>query len=247
MELAYLAVGIFVGIMSGFSGIGGGTMLVPVLIYLGFDIKEAVGISVMQMVFSSLFGSYLNYRKGMLNFKDGVYIGIGGFIGALGSGLVVKTVPSFALEVMFVGVVAFSLFRFFRSGHKQDAQAEHDLSPFTLIAVGMVIGLFAISMGIGGSILLTPILAGILHYPLKKAVSSGLFFVIFSSISGFISLSMTGHINHLVGLLVGLGSIVGVAMGIWLGAKTGNKSHKNLLIVIYTIILLMMLKKVLGV
>mgnify|MGYP000209288248 CR=1 FL=1 len=55
--------GIFVGFLSGFFGIGGGTILIPILLYIGYDIKSAVGVSTMQMVFSSLYGSYLNNKN----------------------------------------------------------------------------------------------------------------------------------------------------------------------------------------
>jgi len=59
----------------------------------------------------------------------------------------------------------------------------------------LVIGIFAISLGVGGSIMLTPILVGFLHYPIKKAVSAGLFFVTFSSISGLIAHIFAGDID----------------------------------------------------
>ena len=244
MEFLLAAVGVVIGGMSGFFGIGGGTMLVPALIVMGFDIKTAIGISVMQMVFSSLYGSWLNHRKGHLNLKEGAVIGMGGFLGALGSGWLLKAVPDLALEAAFVGVVGFALYRFFHAPAEPDPSKEHDLSPAVLFAVGAVIGLLAISMGIGGSILLTPILVGLLHYPLKKAVSAGLFFVVFSSVSGFISLSMTGHIDYRHGFIVGVASLLGVQAGIWLASKTGNKKHKNALIVLYFVILLLMLKKI---
>ena len=58
--------GLFVGSLSGFFGIGGGTILVPILLFMSYDIKTAIGISVVQMVFSSLYGSFLNFRKGSL-------------------------------------------------------------------------------------------------------------------------------------------------------------------------------------
>ncbi|STQ88976.1 Integral membrane protein [Helicobacter pullorum] len=31
----------------------------------------------MQMIFSSIYGSYVNYKKRNLDFKDGVFVGIG--------------------------------------------------------------------------------------------------------------------------------------------------------------------------
>ena len=244
MEVLLTVVGVIIGALSGFFGIGGGTMLVPALLMMGFDIKTAVGISVTQMVFSSLYGSWLNHRKGHLNLREGAVIGMGGFLGAMGSGWLLQMVPDIVLESAFVGVVGFALFRFFKAPAEPDPGKEHDLSPLVLFSVGAVIGLLAISMGIGGSILLTPILVGLLHYPLKKAVSAGLFFVVFSSVSGFISLSMTGHIDYRHGFIVGVASLLGVQAGIWLAGKTGNRRHKNALIVLYFVILALMLKKI---
>ncbi|MEO1942295.1 MAG: TSUP family transporter, partial [Campylobacterales bacterium] len=73
-----LLIGIVIGFFSGFLGIGGGTILVPLLVILGWDFKSATGISVTQMFLSSLYGSYLNYRKGSLKIGDGLALGIGG-------------------------------------------------------------------------------------------------------------------------------------------------------------------------
>ena len=247
MEISLVVIGIIVGGLSGFFGIGGGTILVPTLILMGYDIKSAIGISVMQMVFSSLYGSWLNHQKGNLNLKDGLIIGCGGFVGALGSGWLVSTVPEIVLESMFVAVVLFALYRFFHTSANSLTEESHTVSPYILGIVGAFIGLFAISMGIGGSILLTPILVGFLYYPLKKAVSAGLFFVVFSSISGFISLSIAGHIDYMDGFIIGVASLLGVQVGIWIAGKTGQKKHKNALIVLYVIILLLMLKKLFGI
>ncbi|SMC09349.1 sulfite exporter TauE/SafE family protein [Nitratiruptor tergarcus] len=240
MEL--IAVGIIVGFLSGFFGIGGGTILVPILMYLGFDIKEAVGISVTQMVFSSLFGSYLNFKKNIFKIHEGLALGIGGFLGALGSGYFVSIVSSRVLEWMFLGFVSYAMYRFFRSPVTHDGAK--DIPPVLIFFVGVFIGLFAISIGVGGSILVTPILVGFFHLDVKKAASMGLFFVIFSSISGFVSLSLFGHIDYLHGFLVGASSLLGVFFGIKAAHAIERKKFKKALIGIYTVILVLVVKKI---
>ena len=92
--ITLLFVGICTGIISGLFGIGGGAIIVPTMILLGNDIKIAVGISIMQMMFSSLYGSYVNYKKKNLDLKDGLYVGFGGLIGASFSGALLNVIPS---------------------------------------------------------------------------------------------------------------------------------------------------------
>ncbi|MRI58537.1 MAG: sulfite exporter TauE/SafE family protein [Epsilonproteobacteria bacterium] len=241
MELIF--VGIFVGFLSGFFGIGGGTILVPILLYLGFDIKEAVGISVTQMVFSSLFGSFLNLKKSLFKIKEGLAIGLGGALGAMGSGYFLQVVPSYVLEWMFVAFVAFAMYRFFKA--PAESGDTRDIPPLLIFVVGLFIGLFAISIGVGGSILVTPILVGFFHMDVKKAASMGLFFVIFSSLSGFVSLSLFGHIDYLHGFIVGASSLVGVYFGIKLAHRIDRRRFKKALILIYSVILILVLKKIL--
>ena len=221
--------------LSGFFGIGGGTILVPILLFLGYDIKVAIGISVVQMVFSSIFGSYLNFKKGTLKFDTVLAIGLGGFIGALLSGKVISFLSSSSLEYIFLGFVIIALARMaYKPAVYKEARS---VSPLVLFFIGMFIGVFSISIGVGGSILLVPILVGFLHFELKKAISAGLFFVIFSSVSGLISLSLTGHIEYLDGIVIGLASLIGVYIGIQINHKTSNILQKRLLISFYILVL----------
>ena len=81
MDFFYLALlGFFSGISSSLFGIGGGTIIVPALLLMGYDMPCAVGISIWQMIFASFFGSYLNYRKNLIDLKNGITLGMGGLI-----------------------------------------------------------------------------------------------------------------------------------------------------------------------
>lgn len=242
--IALIIIGVFTGLASGFFGIGGGTILVPALLLYGFDIKTAIGISVLQMIFSSIYGSYLNHKKGTLILKDGIAVGLGGLVGASGSGFVVAHTDEKILGMLFLTLVGFSIYRFFTSKVRKDDEASKEVRAYILFLVGLFIGLFAISLGVGGSILLTPILVGFLHYPIKKAVSSGLFFVVFSSISGFLSLSFYGHIDYANGFLVALSSLIGVYIGIEIASKTESSRHKSFILGLYILAFVLMVKKV---
>ncbi len=242
MLISLAGLGVFVGFISGFFAIGGGTILVPILLFLGYDIKYAIGISVTQMVFSSLFGSYLNFKKGTLNLQNSIAIGIGGFLGAMNSGFIVKHLSSKILTVVFLSFVILAIYRFFKAPHISD---KPEINNNTLLfVIGYFVGTVSISVGIGGALLITPILVGFLHFPLKKALSSALFFVIFSSVSGFISLSYYGYIEYSKGLTVGLFSLFGVYLGIMLSHKTEYKRHKRLLLIFYFIVMLLILDKI---
>jgi len=240
VELSLL--GVIIGALSGFFGIGGGTVLVPVLLLLGFDMKHAVGISIMQMVFSSIYGSYLNVRKGSLKLGDGLFVGFGGALGGYLSGYLVTYMPDIVLQSIFVGFVLFAIYRMATGTHHEEGAA-HDLPAYLLFLIGMGIGLIAISIGVGGAIILIPLLSGLLHYPVKKAVSAGLFFVVFSSIAGFIGRWMHGEIDLHNGLIIGVASLLGVYIGIHLKERVSSHHHKRFIVVMYSIILLIMLYK----
>jgi len=237
----FIISGIFVGIISGFFGVGGGTILVPLLMFLGLDIKDAIGISVTQMLFSSVFGSYLNYKKGSLNLSSTIFFGLGGLIGSAFSGYVVSHLSSITLKYIFLSVVVFAIYRFFKSPHEQHLPPIENKLLFFII--GIMIGTFATSIGIGGALLLTPIMVGFLRYRVKDAVSAGLFFVVFSSFSGFISMYLHNLIDIQKGLVVGISSLLGVYIGIHLAHKTNPKRHKNLILLLNFVILGLILRE----
>ncbi len=232
--ISAIIIGIIVGFFSGFLGIGGGTILVPILLYLGFGFKEAVGISVTQMMLSSAYGSFLNYKKGLLNIKNGLSLAVGGAIGASLSGLIVKYTSTAILGAIFLTLVAIAIIRFFVT--VKEPQEEPPIDHKKLFVIGFFVGMISSSVGVGGAVLITPILVGFLKYKLKTTVSLSLFFVIFSATSGFISQSLAGNINYLEGFTIGIASLIGTYFGIKLYHAIDTKIHKKILLAWYILI-----------
>jgi uncharacterized membrane protein YfcA len=239
-----LAVGTIVGFLSGFFGIGGGTILVPMLLALGYETKVAIGIAVVQMVFSSIYGSYLNKKNGSLDFSIVLYIGIGGFVGAMLSGGLASYFSDTTLEIIFLLFATFALIRLFVKVKEHKEQRR--LNKFLLFFIGLCVGSFSMTVGVGGSILIVPILVGFLHVDLKRAISAGLFFVVFSSIAGFSSHYMSGHIDLETGLIVGISSLFGVYYGIYLKQKVQHTLQKKLIVLFYVVVVSYLTYRIFG-
>ncbi len=237
-----ILLGLITGLLSGFFGIGGGTILVPLLLLIGFETKIAIGISVVQMMFSSFYGSYLNNKKGTLDVKMITVIGMGGFLGAFLSGYITANLSDKTLELIFLGFAIFALVRLFLKPKEYKVQREVHWS--LLFLLGICLGAIGMAIGVGGSMILVPILVGFVHMPIKKAVSAGLFFVVFSSIAGFISHMTVGHVDFQSGIIIGMASLFGVYLGIHLKDKVDAHLQRRLIVIFYVIVVSYLTKRI---
>ena len=234
MTLELASLGIIVGALSGFFGVGGGTVSVPLLLYMGFGIKEAIGISVMQMLAGSLMAAWVHQKNKTYRISDVKYFGFGGLLGATIGAVLVKVLEASILEWAFLGIVLFTLGRLAMTP-AQPTRPEIINRPL-YVTIGSIIGVFSGMLGVGGSILMTPILVTFMGFELKKASAIGLFFVIFTSISAFATFAVLGMLNWMAGMVMAVSSLVGILFGIWLMHKVQLRHYKQTLVVFYIFI-----------
>ncbi|NEP87207.1 MAG: sulfite exporter TauE/SafE family protein [Okeania sp. SIO2C2] len=83
IELFILAVsGLFAGVLAGFLGIGGGTILVPLLVTLGYEPIQAVATSTLSIIITATSGSIQNWKMGYLSISRVLGIGFAALITA---------------------------------------------------------------------------------------------------------------------------------------------------------------------
>ena len=74
---------LFVGVLSGLFGVGGGFLMTPFLIFLGIPPAYAVPNEASNILGTSVSGSTTHYLKGTLDYKMGLMIVLGGVFGTL--------------------------------------------------------------------------------------------------------------------------------------------------------------------
>ncbi len=77
-----LGMGGVVGLLSGLFGVGGGFLMTPLLFFIGVPPAVAVGTEANQIVASSVSGVLAHWRRGNVDFRMGIVLTVGGFIGS---------------------------------------------------------------------------------------------------------------------------------------------------------------------
>jgi uncharacterized protein len=104
--IAFLALGLFAGFLSGLVGLGGGFVIVPALVFLfGFSQHRAQGTTLALLVPPiGILAAWTYYQRGFVDLKAAGLICLSFFLGGLIGAKIATNLPSAVLERVF-GVV----------------------------------------------------------------------------------------------------------------------------------------------
>ncbi len=115
--LLLLSLGVGVGILASFTGLGGGFLVVPLLIMLGYESYKAVGTSFLTIFIISISALAAHASLQHVDLRLGVLLGIGGVLGAqLGSRLVEYVPTNLFNKIFALILVALAVRMFFSKG-----------------------------------------------------------------------------------------------------------------------------------
>src|SRR5512143_703029 len=113
-----VGLGLAVGLLSGLFGVGGGFLMTPLLIMFGIPSTVAAATDSNQIVAASTSGTYAHWKVGNVDFKMGLYLLVGGFVGGLGGVHLIKVLNAtgnadFVIKMTYVlmlGIVGSYMF-----------------------------------------------------------------------------------------------------------------------------------------
>lgn len=86
-------------------------------------------------------------------------------------------------------------------------------SLWSLVLVGVFAGLFSGILGVGGGIVMVPLMVGMLRFDQHRAHATSLAAIVLIAISGVIRFAIGGEVEWAVGLALGIGGVVGSTIG----------------------------------
>lgn len=104
--LQLAAVGTAAGLFSGLFGVGGGTVIVPLLIlWLGYETREATGTSLAAIVVIAAVAAAIQAGYGNVRLLEGTLVGLPAVAGVLAGTALQQRVPVRVLSLLFAALL----------------------------------------------------------------------------------------------------------------------------------------------
>jgi uncharacterized membrane protein YfcA len=208
--LLLLLVGVLGGFFSGALGVGGGIIMVPLMLaLLKFDQRRAAATSLAAIVLSSLSGSFTYAVAGHTDVLAGLLLGAGGVVGSLIGTRLLKVLPIAILRWGFIALLVVIAVRMFLVVPDRAADIEFSVAiGVGLVVSGVVMGILAGMFGIGGGVLIVPILIAIFGVSDLVAKGTSLLAMIPISITGSIANVRNRLLRPLDGLVIGVAALL---------------------------------------
>jgi hypothetical protein len=200
-------VGIIAGFTSGLFGVGGGIVIVPTLVLLaGFPHKLATGTSLSAIVPISISGIIGYATAGEIDWAAAGCVATGAVVGAVvGTRWLVRINPPI-LQLAFAGAMLLTAARMFVADGDGAGRTDLTLAmALALLVLGLVSGILAGLLGVGGGIIIVPVLT--LAFGIPHVVAKG------TSLAVILPTAVIGTIRNRRSQLTALApaAVVGVA------------------------------------
>ena len=233
-----VALGFAAGVLGGFFGIGGGWVVTPTLNFLGLPMVSALGTGLAYIFGTGAISVAKHAPKGNISWKIGGVVAVAMLAGILGgSELVLRLkragVAESAVRYGYIALLlgmGLSIVRdFLRHGAGETKLAPWavwcrsrqwkpmiaSVSLWVLAGGGVAAGVLAGVLGLGGGILVVPLLVYVVGLPTRMAVGTSLFCILLSSPLGIANYAWNGHVAFGVAAVMVAGALAGAPLGVW--------------------------------
>lgn len=258
-----------IGFLGSLTGLGGASILVPILIFFGIPIKEAIAAGMIAIIGSSS-GSALSYvRNQIANVRLAMFLEIFTVIGGIAGATLTIIINPVYLYFFFAAFLATSFIRI-RSGSEPisndkdkrdffsrwlacegayydkscDKKIEYYPKNTLIGGVGMFIaGIAAGMLGIGAGAFKTTVHENILRMPTKVSSATSNFIIGMTALGGASVYIFSGLLNLSLMAPIAIGTTIGAIVGGRILNRIKDKYLKILFLVIVSVLIVQMIYK----
>lgn len=221
MGLLFILFGIIAGYFAGFLGIGAGVMLMPIYGFMGIPYNSAIDASLMAVFASSLTGSIQHYKTSGYDWEPCLVAGLTGVIfAAVGNLYLIHLISPTILQIifiilMFLNVDLLNLCNF-DSGSSAPitiTAEQHKKNFLKYLLIGIMSGLMASLLGIGGGLILVTVFILWCGHSIKDAVKNSVAVMVLTTSSSLLSELLHNALPWHIGVPSALGAITGGFLG----------------------------------
>jgi len=188
------------GTFAGILGIGGSIFLVPLQFYLltraGYPPDVALKVSIATSLFftfpTSFSSAYNHSKKKTVLWNKAVLMGLFGFSFSFIGAYIASFLDAAYLSIVFGLVVLSASLKFIFGRSDTDEPDAMSQNPILFAFCGAVMGLLAGLTGIGGGLVLIPLITVVIKMPLRQAVGTSSATIIFTALGGVLSYILNG-------------------------------------------------------
>lgn len=226
-QLLFLGVvGVAGGLLAGLVGVGGGIVFVPGLVYVaGWNIKEAVAASLVIIIFASITGTIRNARsEDPVDWRVAALLSLAVAPASLIGVAISRVSSDTVVEITFSVILL--LLAYPTARRRPDFDESKKISRLWVFVAGIFIGALSGLVGVGGGVVMVPLMVLGMGIGTKRAVSTSLAVIMFTGVVGSIGYVATGF-RGAEQLLSLPPLIVGSMIGAWIGVKVRDPLPEN--------------------
>ncbi|MGO2660232.1 sulfite exporter TauE/SafE family protein [Mycetocola reblochoni] len=218
--LVYLLIGMAAGVLSGLFGVGGGILIVPALLaFAGFDQRLAAGTSLAAIIPMSLSGVVGYALGGHVDVLAALLLVAGSVGGAQLGSVLLSRLPKRVLQLCFIVFILVVIVSLFLVVPARDSDI--GMTPLlgaALVLLGLVTGVLSGILGIGGGIIIVPVLIMVFGASDLVAKGTSLLMMVPTALSGTIGNVVRRTVDVPAAAVVGVSAALTTQLGV-LGAQ----------------------------
>ena len=246
--ISLMLVGLIAGVMGALFGIGGGMIIVPILtILFGLAAKEAVAISLVGIVATSVGASSVYVKKRVSNIHLGLLLEVTTVFGAILGVFIASYLSNFAMTAIFSIVLIFTAikmiadpkrtiepskepgaYRFTYYDEVKEKDIRYDIQNAEKgVAMCTLAGVISSMTGMGGGAIKVPIMNMYMGVPMKAATATSNYMIGITAFVGAILYFIMGEISLTFAGAVAVGGFVGSMIGTKVSSYIDGKSLRK--------------------